>query len=206
MEHGDDPAWDAIEAEALYTLLEREVLPEFYARDPAGIPAAWVRRMRESMARLAPRFSANRAVREYTERYYLPGALAFRDRAASGSDAAEKQANWRRAVTRGWESVRFDGVSIQTAGDRHVFEAQVFLGGLDPGSVRVEVYADPLNGDNALRQEMAVDRQRAIQKGVYRYTAQVPSDRPAADYTARVTPSHAGVSIPLEEARILWQR
>jgi starch phosphorylase len=45
-EHGDDPAWDAAEAEALYDLLEREVIPEFYARDGQGIPTAWVARMR----------------------------------------------------------------------------------------------------------------------------------------------------------------
>ena len=56
-EHGDDPAWDAVEAEALYDLLEREVIPEFYTRDEQGIPTAWVTRMRESMARLTPRFS-----------------------------------------------------------------------------------------------------------------------------------------------------
>ncbi len=65
-EHGDDPAWDVIEAEALYDLLEHEVIPEFYTRDEQGIPTAWVARMRESMARLTPRFSSSRAVREYT--------------------------------------------------------------------------------------------------------------------------------------------
>ena len=45
-EHHDDPAWDAAEADALYDLLEREVIPEFYARDRQGIPTAWVARMR----------------------------------------------------------------------------------------------------------------------------------------------------------------
>ncbi|MEO8332656.1 MAG: alpha-glucan family phosphorylase, partial [Gallionella sp.] len=71
-EHGDDPAWDAAEAGALYDLLEREVIPEFYTRDEQGIPVAWVQRMRESMAQLTPHYSANRAVREYTEQHYLP--------------------------------------------------------------------------------------------------------------------------------------
>jgi starch phosphorylase len=70
-EHHDDPAWDAAEADALYNLLDREVIPEFYTRDENGIPSAWVKRMRESMARLTPCFSAARAVREYTEQHYL---------------------------------------------------------------------------------------------------------------------------------------
>jgi starch phosphorylase len=42
-EHGDDPAWDAAEANTLYERLEREVIPEFYNRDDKGIPTAWNR-------------------------------------------------------------------------------------------------------------------------------------------------------------------
>src|SRR5260370_1263230 len=80
-EHDDDPSWDAAEANALYDLLEREVIPEFYSRDENGVPNAWVARMRESMARLTPRFSTNRTVREYTERHYLSAASAYRERA-----------------------------------------------------------------------------------------------------------------------------
>ena len=95
-EHGDDPAWDAVEADALYDLLEREVIPEFYTRDESGIPTAWVKRMRESMARLTPRFSANRTVREYTEQHYLPAAAAYRERAAN--KGAVGQANGRLAA------------------------------------------------------------------------------------------------------------
>src|SRR5712692_2116583 len=64
-EHGDDPAWDAAEAEALYTLLEREVVPAFYTRDARGIPHAWISKMRASTARLTPRFSTNSVAREY---------------------------------------------------------------------------------------------------------------------------------------------
>ena len=76
-EHGDDPAWDAAEADALYGLLEREIVPEFYSRDEHGIPRAWVARMRESMAQLTPVFSTNRVVRQYTEEHYLLAAAAF---------------------------------------------------------------------------------------------------------------------------------
>ncbi len=65
---------------AIYDLLEQKVIPEFYARDESGVPTAWTERMRESMARLTPRFSANRAVREYTEQHYLPAAATYRGR------------------------------------------------------------------------------------------------------------------------------
>ena len=95
LEHGDDPAWDAVEANALYDLLEREVVPEFYTRDNQGIPTAWVARMRESMARLTPQFSANRAVQEYTEQHYLPAASAYRERAADKGSAGRQMVDWR---------------------------------------------------------------------------------------------------------------
>ncbi len=81
LEHGDNPAFDALEAEHTYTLLEREVVPEFYERSVNGMPSRWLQRIRESMARLTPEFSASRTIQEYTEKYYLPAASAYRERA-----------------------------------------------------------------------------------------------------------------------------
>ena len=131
-EHGDDPAWDAAEAEALYNLLEREVIPEFYTRDENGIPTAWVTRMRESMARLTPRFSANRTVREYTEQHYLPAATAYRERAADKGAVGQQMVDWQHAVDRKWGSLRFGDLRVETNADHHVFEVEIFLNDLDP--------------------------------------------------------------------------
>ncbi len=83
LEHDSDPAWDAIEAERLYDLLENEIIPEFYDRDEQGIPRRWIARVRESMARLAPQYSANRMLEQYLEQYYVPGAAAYRARSAA---------------------------------------------------------------------------------------------------------------------------
>jgi starch phosphorylase len=84
-EHGEDPAWDATEAEALYALLEGQVIPEFYERNERDMPSKWLGRIRESMARLTPEFSATRAIREYTENHYLPAASGYHERAAGDS-------------------------------------------------------------------------------------------------------------------------
>jgi len=206
LEHGDDPAWDAVEADALYDLLEREVIPEFYTRDESGIPTAWVKRMRESMAVLTPRFSANRTVREYTEQHYLPAALAYRGRAADKGAVGRQMVNWRQILEQNWTTLRFGEVKIETRGEQHVFEAQVRLNDLDPKAVRVELYADGLNGDAPVRQEMKRVRQVAGVPGGYLYSAAVSVARPPTDYTARVIPHCEGVAVPLEESRILWQR
>ena len=205
-EHGDDPAWDAAEAEALYELLEREVIPEFYARDEQGIPTAWVARMRESMARLTPRFSANRAVREYTEQHYLPAAAAYLSAPPTKARWAGKWSIGGTAWNRNGPALRFGEVKVETRGEQHVFEVHVYLNDLDPKAVRVELYADGVRGSAPVRQEMKRVRQLAGAPGGYVYSAAVPAARPPADYTARVIPHCDGVSVPLEDGRILWQR
>ena len=205
-EHDDDPAWDAAEADALYALLEREVIPEFYARDDKGIPTAWVARMRESMARLTPRFSANRAVREYTEQHYLPAAAAYRERAANQGAVGRQVVEWQHALDRQWARCASETCGSKPTPTTTCLKSKSSCNDLDPKAVQVELYADGVMGSAPVRQEMKRVRQLAGASGGYVYSAAVSAARPPADYTARVIPHCDGVAIPLEDARILWQR
>jgi starch phosphorylase len=205
LEHGDDPSWDTAEAEALYELLEREVIPEFFTRDANGIPVTWVARMRESMARLTPRFSANRAVCEYTEQHYLPAAVAYHERAADKGAKGAQLVKWQRSLEQNWPNIRFGELMVARYEEKHVFDLQVYLSGLDPDTVRVELYADGVNGSEPVRQEM-IRGQQLVEADSYNYSAQVSATRPATDYTARVIPRCPDAAVPLEAAGILWQQ
>ncbi|OWK39791.1 alpha-glucan family phosphorylase [Fimbriiglobus ruber] len=205
-EHGEDPAWDAIEANELYDLLEREVIPEFYTRDERDIPVAWVKRMRESMAQLTPRFSADRTVREYTEHRYVPAATAYRQRAANKGVGGRQIVDWRRSLEHKWAALHFGERTVETHGDQHHFEVRVCLNDLDPEAVRVELYADGMDGGGPTVADMTRVRRVDGASGAYVYRAGVSAARPATAYTARLVPHHAGVSVPLEDARILWER
>ncbi len=205
-EHGADPGWDRAEAEMLYDRLESELIPEFYTRDDKGIPTAWVARMRESMARLTPRFSADRTVREYTEQRYLPAAAAYHARVANKGAIGRQMADWRHSLEQKWATLHFGDVKVETHGEQHVFEVEVYLDDLDSNVVRVELYADGIMGSAYVRQEMTRVRQLAGTSGGHVYTATVSAARPSADYTARVIPHCEGVAVPLEAAHILWQR
>jgi len=205
-EHGDDPAWDAAEADQLYGLLEREVIPEFYDRDEQGVPHAWVDRMRESMARLTPRFSADRAVREYTEQHYLPAAAAYHSRQANNCTLGKHIADWRHGLQTAWAALHFGEVNMTTRDGQHVYEVEVFLCDLDPAAVLVELYANGVRDGAPVRQKMKRIHPLADASGCYVYTATVSADRPPTDYTARLIPKYDGVAVPLEEAHILWQR
>jgi starch phosphorylase len=182
-EHGDDPAWDDVEAESLYSLLEREVVPEFYERDEKGMPAKWLGRIRESMARLTPEFSASRAIREYTENHYLPAASDYRERADDDSK-----------------------LEVETQAGQYVFLVRVFPGDLSPQQIEVELYADPVRKGTPAFVAMTASNTIVDSGGTIVYSAQVPASRPAGDYTPRIRPFHPDVAVPLEVSQILWQR
>jgi len=204
-EHGDDPAWDAKEAEQLYTLLEEEVIPEFYERDNSGIPGGWIARVRESMARLTPVFSATRCVLEYTEKYYLPLATAYMRRANDGGKRAMSLLEWKRHLADHWSRIRFGSVRIESTREHHCFDIQVHLNEMNPDAIQVELYADAANGDEPIRQVM-VRSESLVGQNVWRYSASVPATRPAEDFTPRIVPCHPDAFVPLEAPEILWQR
>jgi starch phosphorylase len=205
-EHGDDPAVDDADAVALYEVLERQVIPEFYTRDAHGIPSAWVARMRESMARLTPIFSSLRAVRDYTEQYYLPASQRWRQRVADQASKARQLVDWRQQLERCWRTLRFGELTIETSAQGHAFQIDVSLAELAPDAVAVELYADALGEAAAERHAMVRAAPAGGPAGTYRYSAAVAAGRPASDYTPRLVPYFDGAAIPLEAARILWQR
>ena len=162
--------------------------------------------MRESMARLTPRFSANRTVREYTEQHYLRAAAAYHTRAADKAAVGRNMVNWHHTLNEKWNTFHFGDMKVQTNEARHIFEVRVYLNNLDPNVVRVELFADGINGSDPIRQEMTRIRHPAGAAGWYMYRTMVSVSRPATDYTARIIPSCPGVAVPLENAHILWQR
>jgi starch phosphorylase len=205
-EHGEDTAWDASEVESLYTLLEQQVVPEFYDRDTQGLPSRWLGRVRESMATLTPEFSASRAIREYTNDHYLPAAAGYNARAADDGKLGADLLQWQSSIAEHWSTLRFGNVTTETKDGKHRFHIPVVPGGLHPDQFRVELYAGPTGESGAKPEILAACKSSAEPSGTIVYSVCCSAKRPAADYTARLVPSHAGASVPLEAGQILWQR
>jgi starch phosphorylase len=203
-EHGENASWDAAEADAVYGLLENQIVPEFYDRDENGMPLRWLERIRESMALLTPRFSAGRAIREYTEDHYLPAAKTYRERTDSEGKAGASTLLWQRDIASHWHTLRFGAVANETHDGWHHFQAQVFPGSLKPDEFRVQFYADPVQPGEASAVDAVTDGVETM--GALNYRADVAAGRPANDYTARVTPLNGCAAVPLEAQSILWQR
>ncbi len=203
-EHNHDPAWDDAEAEQLYSTLEQEIIPAFYERDQRGIPTSWVARMRRSMTTLAPRFSSNRMVRDYTEEYYLPAAVEYGRRAANGGVVALELARWARELDDKWQQLSLGHPVAEQSDGHHIVRLEVMLGEIDPASIRVELYAEPLEGEPEVF--TMTPAAGPDERGLRVYMARVPAVRPAGDYSARILPAHPYASVPLEAQHILWNR
>jgi starch phosphorylase len=205
-EHAE-PEYDAVEATRLYELLEQQVVPEFYDRDHAGIPHAWLMRIRASMSRLTPQFSSNRMVREYVDRIYSAASASVSRRLENGGKLAAELEAWHARIGQGWREIRFGDLRVTSQGNRWHFEVPVYFGDLEPDQVRVELYADPLNdGDRPTR--IAMQQVRTIPGAVhgYLFRAEGPSTRPANHFTPRIVPFHPEAIVPLEESLVLWKQ
>jgi glycogen phosphorylase len=201
-----DPDQDAADASELYRLLEQEVVPMFYARDARGIPVAWVERMRASNAGLTTSFSTNRMLREYVDEYYRPAAGSYRRRSDAQGKLARELSAWHAALVAHWHEVHCGQLTVERRGNLWRFDAPVYLGGLSPESVRVELYAEPDAGQAAVRQPMA--RGDAIPGSIngFVYSAAVPASRPEWHFTPRITAHHPEACLPMESALVVWQR
>lgn len=197
-EHGDDPNWDMTEANTLYDLLEKEVVPLFYDRDSKNIPIKWINKIRESMAQLTPRYSSNRTVREYTEKFYLPASELYRKRTNNNSSIAKQIVEWKSALEKEWPKLKFGEVKIKNVGERQKFEVLVYLGELKNEFVKVEIYS------NGLIKEM--DYQGTDSKKWSTFSTEVSTELPAKDFTPRIIPQFDGIALPLEAPQILWQK
>jgi len=201
-----EPEWDAVEAGALYRVLEEQVVPEFYQRNERGIPEQWIARIRSSMATLAPEFSSNRMLRDYVEQYYLPASVHYQQRMFNNAALAKELALWHRQLAEHWSAIYMQNLQIDSSDTEHHFSLHVYLDDLSADSVRVEIYADGLEHNAACCQ--AMERKSVLPGAVngYLYETTVPADRPAEDYTPRLLAEHCHANIPAEEAHIKWYR
>jgi len=145
--YGEDDRVDAADADALYDLLEREVVPAYYDRDDAGVPRAWMARAADAMASVTPAFNAGRMVRDYVEAAYRPASERDARMAADDHRRARELAAWRERVEAGWSDVFLAADAphdaVRRIGDEVEVEAVLHARSLEDVDMRVEVVYGP---------------------------------------------------------------
>jgi starch phosphorylase len=204
---GDASERDDLEADVMYDLIEHQLAPRFYDRGKDGVPTRWVESIRHTLATLSPALNADRMVKEYVNRLYVPATLAGREISASGYTPARELAAWKARVTAAWPKVQVlhvesGGVdAVPQIGDSLHVRALVALDGLSPDDVRVEVvYGRSRDGDQLAevsRQRLTLDSAPSAQPATF--TGTVALDRPGSfGYNVRVVPSSEWLATPAE--------
>jgi starch phosphorylase len=224
--HGSDVGWaighgeeyvegdgDDVEAELLYDLLEREVVPLFFRRDgQSKLPRAWIKRMKSAISKLAPMFNTQRMVRQYVANFYEP-SIRLTDQMMKGDlEGARVLAAWKERVREAWPLVQIKDVVLRSSeelkvGENARVEAVVQLGTLTPADVAMELYHGPTAGGHELLRGNIV-RMKLNGKagdGSYRFVGEIPTtDSGAHAFAARLMPWNDGMTHPYETSLIRW--
>jgi glycogen phosphorylase len=215
--HGEeypDASGDKIEAELLYDLLEREVVPLFFQREDAamGLPRAWIRRMKNAIAKLVPQYNTARMVREYSERFYVPAITHSFHMMQDELGPAKALTAWKDRVRDAWPNVTVKDIALKSPAEVPVGEAMrvevvAQLGALTPDDVAVELYHGPTAGGHELAKGRIV-RMKLAEKlgdGAYRFTGDIPAHESGAHaFAARIMPWNAAMSHPYETSLVRW--
>ena len=211
-EYEDQAYQDYVESNALYTMLEGEVVPLFYRRDEDRLPRDWLTKMKNSMRLLCPQFSCNRMLHEYTERFYLPAARFGARMTANKLERARQLAHWKSNLQQNWSQVRFENLAAQDDGMPSVgggleVRAGVRLGAINPNDLSVELYYGPLNAERHITNPRAVPMKwQSCQDGIHYYTGVIPCEHSGLHgYTARAVPAHPDALDSMSTGLITWR-
>ena len=208
-----DPKYqEQVEAEALYDLLERDIIPTFYDRGSDGVPRKWIEYMKSSIGTVCPFVNTHRMVKDYACNVYLKAHEQYRALEKDGASRAKALAAWIARVRQEWPHIRIKAVE-QTpnasleVGAEVLVRTRVQLGSLSPEDVAVEFYLGRLNpaGDfiNAISVPMKPVGKDSL--GNSFFEAATPCARSGLHgFTFRVRPYHPDLSVPFLPGLISW--
>jgi starch phosphorylase len=211
-EYGDETYQDDVESNALYDLLEKELVPLFYNRGADGLPRGWISKMKTSMREICPVFNTNRMVRQYTEEYYLPAHTRQSSLVSNQLQGAKTLAAWRKKVQEHWANlkivnVKADGKEGMKVGESLDVRATVELGVLTPEDVSVELYHGSMNSNGEIVKPRVIAMNAlAKPKGtIYEFAGTIKSDSSGRlGFTVRILPQHRDIDNPRKQGLVLW--
>ncbi|MGQ4646090.1 alpha-glucan family phosphorylase [Lyngbya aestuarii] len=209
----DDPEYqDEVEANALYDLLEKEVVPLFYERDGEGIPRGWVAKMKDAIRLNCPFFNTARMLRDYAVRGYFPASDRYFTMTRDAYTAAKELADWKQKLFERWYDIKI--VDIDVAASEELVVNQSFpvktrinLGGLTSDDVQVELYQGRVDADGQIVNGLPVtmDYQGTDEQNISFYAADILYQSSGLQgLSLRVLPKHENLASSFETGLVLW--
>ena len=218
---------DTVESQALYNVLENEIVPLFYARAADNLPRAWIQRMKACVKWVAPRFNTHRMLAEYARRFYCPAATRYNYLTSDSMDRAKSFAQWKSEIRHAWQEFAVREVTMNSSngdggeelnprqpqlkvGAELVVRALIKLGRVQPQDVNVELYHGPTDSWGNIREGMALPmtyEQKAGDDGEHWFAGRMECRATGQHGVAvRVLPNHPDQSNPFELGLVLWEK
>ena len=227
--YGDDGYQDTIESQAIYDILENEIVPLFYTRSADNLPRAWIRRVKNSIKWIAPRFNTHRMVADYTESFYDPSVGKYNYLRETNYDKAREFSKWKSEIKAAWpefavkdvvmeigngngngngnEQIKSKQLTLKVGSKLNV-RALIKLGKINPNDISVELYHGPVDTWGNIRQGSAVRmdyKESAEQQGEHWFTGSISCPKAGQHGAAvRILPMHEQLVNPYEMGLILW--
>jgi starch phosphorylase len=203
---------DQIEANALYDLIEQEVVPLFYERDQEGIPHRWVGKMKDAIRLNCPTFNTSRMVGEYAQKAYFTVSDRYDTMTANNYAAAKELAHWKQKLYDSWYDIKIVDIDISESPDIQVnqniaVKARIHLAGLSPSDVQIQLYKGAVDADGEIvnGETVVMDYQGSDPHSHSLYTANIHySASGFQGLSLRVLPKHQYLSNSYEPGYILW--
>jgi len=207
---GDPAQQDQRDAQALYEVLEQEIVPLFYERDEQGLPRRWIARMKTAIQTLSPTFNTHRMVAQYLEKFYLPASDRYSLLTGKGLARAKALADWKVRLRHNWPQVQVQMVSPQShdlPADQPVdVITRVHLGEIDPQEICVQLYQERTSAGEVhpVIKATAMALLRSEGSGVYLFQARAAAGTEPSRYAVRVLPHHPDLACPFIPGLIAW--
>ncbi len=203
---------DHVESEALYNLLEREIVPMFYERSADDVPRRWIARVKDSMRTICPVFNTHRMLKEYNKNFYQPAVERYLALCHADFKLATELTKWKEELRKQWSDVRVvdvatDAQQVLKVGDRMPLKAHINLGRVKPDQVAVEVYYGQLDADGELTNGVAASLKLVEKRsnGEFLFAGDMPCDSSGRyGYSVRVVPQHADLPNRLFQGMVAW--
>lgn len=194
----DDPEYqDNVESQALFNLLENDIIPTFYDRLDGDMPKRWISMMKESMKMVLRQFTSYRMVSEYNDHYYTRAIASYNELASPKNQKAAALVKQHNRLRKCWEQVSINHPHYETdlgklhVGDTFTISTDVYLGELTPEEVDVEVFFGLANAENRIvdGKIITIDNGEPLGDGHYRYRQVLTCESTGRfAFTTRLTP------------------
>ncbi|TXJ40235.1 glycosyltransferase family 1 protein [Brachyspira aalborgi] len=212
-EYTDLEYQDEVESNALYNVLENEIIPLYYERGRDDIPRQWVTAMKWSMQTVCPQFSTNRMVADYFNKFYTNASRRYINMTSDDFKKSKELKSWKDNIYSKWSKVSFENTMSEMpsrnlqVGSKFEVKTIVNLGNIAPDSVRVELYHGKLSMKDEITEPTIVEMKHSSDLGNGRHSfigSLECVNTGQSGYAIRMYPYHKDLGYKFDMKMIIW--